>query len=196
MSIKRIHLTLLTQISKENQLKIRDIRNEENVRKWMYTEHLIKESEHLNWIEYLKSSDKQMVFSVLDENNIPLGVVSLNAIDKLHKKADWAYYLSSDARGGLGSVLEYYFIDFIFNSLDIEKLNCEVIEGNDTVVKLHKKFIFKNEGFRESDLIKNNKRIGIHFLGLKKENWQNGKETIYNKYSKIFNKFEVKINYN
>ena len=196
MSIKRIHLTLLTQISKENQLKIRDIRNEENVRKWMYTEHLIKESEHLNWIEYLKSSDKQMVFSVLDENNIPLGVVSLNSIDKLHKKADWAYYLSSDARGGLGSVLEYYFIDFIFNSLDIEKLNCEVIEGNDTVVKLHKKFIFKNEGFRESDLIKNNKRIGIHFLGLKKENWQNGKETIYNKYSKIFNKFEVKINYN
>jgi len=196
MSIKRIHLTLLTQISKENQLKIRDIRNEENVRKWMYTEHLIKKSEHLNWIEYLKSSDKQMVFSVLDENNIPLGVVSLNAIDKLHKKADWAYYLSSDARGGLGSVLEYYFIDFIFNSLDIEKLNCEVIEGNDTVVKLHKKFIFKNEGFRESDLIKNNKRIGIHFLGLKKENWQNGKETIYNKYSKIFNKFEVKINYN
>ena len=196
MSIKRIHLTLLTQISKENQLKIRDIRNEENVRKWMYTEHLIKESEHLNWIEYLKSSDKQMVFSVLDENNIPLGVVSLNAIDKLHKKADWAYYLSSDARGGLGSVLEYYFIDFIFNSLDIEKLNCEVIEGNDTVVKLHKKFIFENEGFRESDLIKNNKRIGIHFLGLKKENWQNGKETIYNKYSKIFDKFEVKINYN
>jgi len=196
MSIKRIYLTLLTQTSKENQLKILDIRNEENVRKWMYTEHPIKESEHLNWIEYLKSSDKQMVFSVLDENNIPLGVVSLNAIDKLHKKADWAYYLSSDARGGLGSVLEYYFIDFIFNSLDIEKLNCEVIEGNDTVVKLHKKFIFENEGFRESDLIKNNKRIGIHFLGLKKENWQNGKETIYNKYSKIFDKFEVKINYN
>jgi len=196
MSIKRIYLTLLTQTSKKNQLKILDIRNEENVRKWMYTEHPIKESEHLNWIEYLKSSDKQMVFSVLDENNIPLGVVSLNAIDKLHKKADWAYYLSSDARGGLGSVLEYYFIDFIFNSLDIEKLNCEVIEGNDTVVKLHKKFIFENEGFRESDLIKNNKRIGIHFLGLKKENWQNGKETIYNKYSKIFDKFEVKINYN
>ncbi len=196
MSIKRIQLTLLTQTSTENQLKIRDIRNEENVRRWMYTEHPIKESEHLNWIEYLKSSNKKMVFSVLDENNIPLGVVSLNAIDKLHKKADWAYYLSSDARGGLGSVLEYYFIDFIFNSLDIEKLNCEVIEGNDTVVKLHKKFIFENEGFRESDLIKDNKRIGIHFLGLKKENWQNEKEAIYNKYSKIFDKFEVKINYN
>jgi RimJ/RimL family protein N-acetyltransferase len=49
------------------------------------------------------------------------------------------------ARGGLGAAIEASFIDFAFDTLGIEKLNCEVIEGNDTVVKLHKRFLFCDE---------------------------------------------------
>ena len=55
--------------------------------------------------------------------------------------------------------------------VDVQKLNCEVIEGNNPVVKLHKKFLFKDEGFRRSNIIKGEKRIGVHFLGLTKEDW-------------------------
>jgi len=103
--------------------------------------------------------------------NDPLDVVSVNKIDQLHKKTDWAYSLTENARGGLGPAIEYAFIDFVFNNLDMQKLNCEVIEGNDSVVKLHKKFLLKDEGFRNSNIIKEGKCIGVHFLGLTKEDW-------------------------
>ncbi len=193
---RNIKLVPLTMISTELQLKVRDIQNEESVRKWMYTDHIIELNEHLGWINRIKTDKKQIVFVILDEDNGLLGVVSVNGIDQLHKKADWAYYLTENARGGLGSAIEYAFIDFVFNKLDIEKLNCEVIEGNVPVVKLHKKFLFKDEGFRSSNIIKEGKRIGVHFLGLTKDDWVMGNSEVFEKYQKVLNKFCISISWN
>jgi len=188
-----IELVLLTSLDTESQLKVREIRNEENVRKWMYTDHVIGANEHLGWINRIKQDDRQIVFVVLNEENSPLGIVSVNAIDRLHKKTDWAYFLTENARGGPGPALEYSFINFIFDTLGMDKLNCEVIEGNDAVVKLHKKFLFQEEGFIRSNILKNGIRIGTHLLGLTKEDWIAGKAGIQEKYKGVFEKFSVSI---
>jgi UDP-4-amino-4,6-dideoxy-N-acetyl-beta-L-altrosamine N-acetyltransferase len=192
-NIRNITLVLLTTLDIESQVKVREIRNEESVRRWMYKDHVIGVNEHLGWIKRLKTDSRQIVFVVMNEVHNPVGIVSVNAIDRLHQKADWAYYLTQNARGGLGSAIEYSFINFVFDSLDIEKLNCEVIEGNDAVVKLHKKFLFQEEGFRRSNIIKNKARIGVHFLGLTREDWYAGKEALHEKYSSILDKFSISI---
>ena len=193
---KNIKLVQLIDINAESQLKVRDIRNEKAVRKWMYTEHAIELNEHLDWINRLKTDKKQIVFVILNEKDEPLGSVSVNAMDQLDKKTDWSYHLTGSARGGLGSAIEYAFIDFVFNNLDMQKLNCEVIEGNDPVVKLHKKFLFKDEGFRRSNIVKGEKRIGVRFLGLTKEDWIAGKNNVFEKYQKVLNRFHISINWN
>lgn len=190
---RAINLVLLTTLDTESQMKVREIRNEESVRKWMYTDHIISVNEHLGWINRLKQDHKQIVFVVLNDQNHPLGIVSVNAFDRLHKRADWAYYLTGTARGGLGSALENAFIDFVFNILGIEKLNCEVIEGNSAVIKLHKKFLFKEEGFRRSNILKNGVRTGVHFLGLTKEDWLAGRSALQEKYSGVFEKFAISV---
>ena len=192
-SQKTVHLSILTSLDTELQMSVREIRNEENVRKWMYTDHLISVNEHLGWITRLKQDDRQIVFVVLDHAGSPLGVVSVNAIDRLHKKADWAFYLTQSARGGLGSCLEYAFLDFVFDALKMEKLNCEVIEGNDAVVKLHKKFLFKEEGFRRSNIEKDGGRKGVHYLGLTKEDWVSGRAVLKDKYGDSLEKFRILI---
>lgn len=189
---KNITLLPLISLETEQQVLIRDIRNEANVRKWMYTDHLIDLNEHLSWINKLKKDDKQKVFVVLDGKN-PLGVVSLSAFDIANRKTDWAFYLTESVRGGIGAAIEYEFINFVFDSLGMEKLNCEVIEGNDTVLKLHKKFLFREEGYRRSNIIKDNARIGIYFLGLTKEDWVLGRKEIKEAYKDIFNKFNISI---
>jgi len=193
--IKKIKLVPLISLDTKSQLIVREIRNEKEVRKWMHTDHLITLNEHLGWVNKLKKDSRQVVFVAIDELNYPLGVVSLNAIDNTHKKADLGCYLSKTSRGGLGTALEYAFIDFVFNSLNIEKLNCEVIEGNDISIKLKKKLLFKYEGFRESNIYKNNIRIGIHFLGLTKKSWNNDSKSVMDKYSKVLNKFNIEIEY-
>lgn len=186
-------LVPLTTLDQGLQMKIRDLRNEDEVRRWMYSDHIITEVEHLRWIENLRHDSRQLVFAVMEDGSTPLRVVSLNAIDRLHGKADWAYYLASSARGGLGSAIEFAFVDFFFNTLGFDKLNCEVIEGNSTVVKLHKKFQFQEEGFRRSNIVKHGVRLGVHFLGLTKSDWQEGRSEIYGKYKAVFKRHRVVI---
>ncbi len=190
---KKITLKTLVSCSLEQQTQVREVRNQVGVRSSMYTEHEIGLNEHLGWISRLKSDRKQIVFAVLNEEQNPIGVVSVNALDALHKKADWAFYLDENERGGLGAALEYNLIEYVFNVLKLDKLNCEVIETNEAVVKLHKKFNFLEEGFRRENIEKNGKRIGVHFLGLTKSDWLLNKTAIFEKYKSVISKFSIHI---
>ena len=189
-TLKKLELVNITQAPEDMQKDVRNIRNEEQVRKWMYTDHVISEDEHKKWLAKLNNDEKNLVY-VVTENNKAIGVVSVNALDRTHKKADWAYYLTDSARSGIGAVLEFFVIDYVFNELELSKLNCEVIEHNDAVVRLHEKFGFKREGFRESNLLKNNERLGVHFLGLTKERWEAVRQDLKDKYFKIFSQYEI-----
>lgn len=189
--------TILREITKctDEQIKaVRDVRNQESVRKSMYTEHEISLNEHLSWVERLRTDTRQIVFVVLVDG-IVRGVVSVNAIDRLHLKSDWAFYLDENVRGGLGAALEFRLINFVFNDLGLDKLNCEVIETNKAVVKMHKKFGFIEEGFRQANIIKNGTRIGVFFLGLNKSDWLKERDVIKFRYEEVLEKFDLEIEY-
>lgn len=190
---RKITLKTLSSCSLEQQTKLREVRNQISVRASMYTDHEIGLNEHLVWISKLKSDSNSIVFVVLDEHKEPIGVVSLTSIDILNKKSDWAFYLDEKERDGLGAAIEYVLIDYVFDKLKLEKLNCEVIETNESVVRLHKKFKFSEEGFRRENIYKKDKRIGVYYLGLTKTDWLNNKKIISEKYKSIFNKFSITI---
>ena len=171
---------------------VRKIRNQETVRRSMYTEHKIPPKEHLIWIDNLSRDNKQAVFVILIEDKA-FGIVSLNAIDKLHSKTDWAFYIDQNMRGGLGSALEFNFLNFIFDDLHFDKLNCEVIETNSAVVALHKNFGFTEEGLRRENIIKNHQRIGVFFLGLTKSEWIDNREKVFDKFKEKIQKFDINI---
>lgn len=190
--MEQVILREITKCNLDQKKEVREVRNLESVRRSMYTDHMIALDEHLAWIDRLESDTKQIVFVVFLNNKVS-GVVSINALDRLHKKSDWAFYLDDKTRGGLGAALEYALLNYAFDTLGIEKLNCEVIETNPTVVKMHLKFGFLEEGFRRSNIIKNGARIGVHFLGLTKEDWVAKREDLSLSYKSIFDKFSVTI---
>ena len=184
-----IILREITKCTEEQKKAVREVRNQESVRKSMYSEDEIPLNEHLGWVERLRTDTRQIVFVVLVEG-IVSGVVSVNAIDRLHLKSDWAFYLDENVRGGLGAALELGLINFVFNDLGLEKLNCEVIETNEAVVKMHKKFGFIEEGFRRENIIKNDARIGVFFLGLTKNDWLRNRDAVNLIYEKVIELFK------
>ena len=190
----KVVLREINQCTSEQKVAVRDIRNQDSVRRSMYTDHEIGLDEHLKWVDRLKDDKNQIVFVVLVEEVVS-GVVSVNAIDRSHKKSDWAFYLSEKVRGGLGAALEFSLLDFVFNVLLLEKLNCEVIETNEAVVKMHKKFCFVEEGFRRENIEKEEGRIGVFFLGITKQNWLEGRSSVREKYQPVLKKFNIKIEY-
>lgn len=190
--MENITLRKIYNCSLEQQKEVLEIRNKDNVKENMYTDHSISMHEHLSWIERLKSDDRQSVFVVFFDEVVS-GVISVNGIDKLHSKADWAFYLDSRVRGGLGAALEFSLLNFVFDDMKLDKLNCEVIETNSTVVKMHKKFGFVEEGFRRENIEKNGVRMGVFFLGITRDEWLLIREDVLNKYKSVIGKFSIKF---
>ncbi|MEX6674699.1 UDP-4-amino-4,6-dideoxy-N-acetyl-beta-L-altrosamine N-acetyltransferase [Pseudomonas sp. W2Oct36] len=162
----------ILELPVEQQARVRQLRNQPDVRKFMYTDHEISEAEHLNWLEALRSSSRQQVFVVVLEA-APVGVVSLSAINRTHGTAEWAFYLDTTLQGkGLGSQVELWLLDYAFGAAGLEKLNCEVLEINPAVIKMHQKFGFVVEGVRREHIVRDGKRIGAVLLGITKREWQ------------------------
>ena len=190
--MEKVILRELNQCTLDQKKQVREVRNLESVRRSMYTDHVIGLGEHLAWIDRIAKDDRQIVFVVLLDGKVS-GLVSINNLDRRHKKSDWAFYLDESARGGLGAALEFSILDYAFYKLGLEKINCEVIETNPTVVKMHLKFGFLEEGFRRSNVIKTGTRIGVHFLGITKEDWNIRRRDLAISYNSVFEKFPISI---
>ncbi len=151
---------------------VRDWRNGDDVRKYMYTDRIIEKEEHQKWLRSLEGNAKNE-FYIVYFDALPIGAVSLNNINQEFKSAEWAFYIFDESakKKGLGSAIEMLLLDYVFIEKEFEKLNCEVIAFNEAVVKMHQKFGFEIEGVRRKNILKNNERMDVVLLGILKEEW-------------------------
>lgn len=155
---------------REMQLEIRNWRNHDDIRKYLFNIDLITENEHSNWLKSLKNDDKNLCF-VAYKDSVAIGVVNATKIDKIDKRCDLGIYLNRDYFfKGLGSCVYYSFIEYMFENFNIEKINCEVLEDNISSLKLHRKIGFI-EDIKRKEIIKNNKKTNAHLFEISKKEW-------------------------
>jgi len=166
-----MHFINILDTDPSMQARVRELRNHADVRRFMYSSHEISEQEHQNWLASLVGNQRQSVFVVCLDDRVA-GIVSLNAINTTHQTADWAFYLDPALQGqGLGSLVEFWLLDHAFETAGLHKLNCEVLESNAAVVKMHRKFGFSIEGVRRRNILKDGERIDVVLLGITREEW-------------------------
>jgi UDP-4-amino-4,6-dideoxy-N-acetyl-beta-L-altrosamine N-acetyltransferase len=147
---EKLRLRPITELNRTEQLRVLELRNQENVRRNMYSDHIIGEDEHLRWIARLKADDRAEFFAGFLGGKI-VGGANLTAISRANKRADCGFCIDENKQGqGLGSAL----LDYAFLENDFEKLNCEVLDFNTVAVSLHKKFGFVEEGFRRDHILR------------------------------------------
>lgn len=190
---RAIRFVPLLDQDREMRMKLLAVRNEETVRQAMFTDHVISEDEHLQWMKGLQADRSRRIWVIQGEAGDVIGQVSLARLDRRQLTSDWAFFLSQSERGGLGFAVEFAFLTFVFDVMGLAKLNCEVIEGNDAVVKLHGKFDFRQEGLRRSQVIKDGRRIGVHLLGLTREDWAVARQRIAENNAAALKRFAVDI---
>lgn len=162
----------ILNVDESLQLEVMDWRNNENVRKNMFSDDLITKEQHVNWLKSLKT-DKKNSFYVIFYENEPVGVFSFNNMSKEHLVSSWGFYLRQDKKmPAISLLIEEKIINYYFNNLGYHKLNCEVLETNPKIIKLHKHFGFQEEGCRRENIIKDKKRINVILLGLRKQDWE------------------------
>ncbi|MCF6331167.1 MAG: UDP-4-amino-4,6-dideoxy-N-acetyl-beta-L-altrosamine N-acetyltransferase [Sulfurimonas sp.] len=125
-------------------------RNDKNIRKWMLTQDIITQENHLNYIESL-SSKKNKIYFLVKRNSNPIGVIDLTNINYDDKNAEIGLY-TNPALKGIGSFLMQEIINYGFNVLNMKTLISKVFSENYRAIKLYKKFDFKEMSI-EKDMI-------------------------------------------
>jgi UDP-4-amino-4,6-dideoxy-N-acetyl-beta-L-altrosamine N-acetyltransferase len=190
-------LVMITTLDTGAQLAIRDIRNQKSVRDAMFSDHFIGVNEHLQWISSLRRNPHVLAFALESTPAHPLGVISLKDWERVHGTASWGYYVSELSRGaGLGTAMTYSFLDFIFDVLHLEKLNAEVIEENQLSIKQHQNLGFEIEGFRRSNVMKHDVRLGVYLFGMSKANWNRKRSAVSTRYRRVLDAIPVTIHWN
>ena len=89
--------------------------------------------------------------------------------------------------------MEWFLINYAFETLGLEKLNCQVLESNTAVIKLHHKYYFQDEGFLREHVCRKDQKLGAVCLGLTKHDWITRKDQFEIDHEALINRFEVKI---
>ena len=148
-------------------------RNAPEVAAYMYTDHAISADEHARWFAGLKG-DPRRAYWIIEMDGRPVGLANLADIDARQGRCAWAYYLAyPDTRGkGVGSYVEYWMLQEVFERRALRKLWCEVLASNEAVWKLHESFGFVQEARFRAHVVKNGEPQDVLGLGMLAEEWR------------------------
>lgn len=152
-------------------------RNSEAVAPYMYSEHVISAAEHAGWLAQalekgaLEGGDRR--FWIIELDGAGVGLANLVKIDASNSKCEWAYYLADPAtRGrGVGSVVEWLVLSFVFERLGLNRLWCEVLVENEAVWGLHERFGFRREALLRAHVRKAGVFRDVVGLGMLAADW-------------------------
>ena len=160
--------------------KIREFRNRDDIRQWMYNDHIIGEEEHSRWLESLRQSSisssdkpKRQVFVICDDD-LPMGVVNLRDIDWIHSTASWGIYIAERTEIKKVGVKAFNFImQYAFYGLGLKKLNSTVFGNNKRGLIFNQTCGMKFQGvFRNEIQFDSLQRVDLYSFGLTKREWE------------------------
>lgn len=160
-------------------------RNKDKIRLNMINSKKITWKEHCQWFEslQLRKDRETMVFHM---DNKPMGLVYFNDITE--ESCNWGFYIGEDkSPKGVGLMLGYHGIEYIFNEYSINKIESQVINFNKISVAFHEKLFFKQVGIQLKAIYRDDIYYDLFSFELLKTTW-------FVKKNEVFLKALAKIN--
>ncbi|RCW77358.1 UDP-4-amino-4,6-dideoxy-N-acetyl-beta-L-altrosamine N-acetyltransferase [Saliterribacillus persicus] len=167
----------LRPVTKDDLEIILTWRNKPEIRNLMFNDREIEWENHLKWFESLTNKETDVI-KLFVESNEPRGVVQLNKIDKLHGTAEWGFYIGDAYRKGLGTLLAYHALNYIFDELKIRKLSAQVLDLNEKSLEFHRKLGFKQEGILQEQIWRNDRYIDVFLFAQFNYHWNQNKSRL------------------
>jgi UDP-4-amino-4,6-dideoxy-N-acetyl-beta-L-altrosamine N-acetyltransferase len=110
----------------------------------------ITENVEKEWYENIinKKDDKTVYFTITLRNDDPIGFITLNRINHINRNCYLGIVIGDPGSQGKGYGFEsmQVVMDYVFNTLNLNKITLEVIETNHNALKLYRKLGFIEEG--------------------------------------------------
>ena len=149
-------------------------RNHPEVRRFMYTSHVITPDEHANWFERTRNQEGVWLL-IYELEGIPRGFVNLSGT-RSPQVADWGFYLAPDSESGTGRALGLAALDYAFHDLGLHKVCGQALGFNKRSIRFHEKLGFVQEGLLREQHFDGEHYHDVLCFGLLASEWQSGKQ--------------------
>ncbi|MCC3159402.1 UDP-4-amino-4,6-dideoxy-N-acetyl-beta-L-altrosamine N-acetyltransferase [Hymenobacter sp. 15J16-1T3B] len=170
---------ILRPLRYEDIEMVRTWRNSEGVAQYMYTAEPITPAQQEAWFQSI-SQDASKEYWIITSGGKDVGVANLYAINRAARTCYWAFYIAEQGvRGsGIGGKVEFTVLDYVFNTLKLNKLLCEVFVDNDKVISMHEKFGFRRESYFREHIMKDGKPKDVVGLAMLQREWAQLREAM------------------
>jgi UDP-4-amino-4,6-dideoxy-N-acetyl-beta-L-altrosamine N-acetyltransferase len=168
---KRIQLRA---IEEEDLKLISKWRNDPGVYDYFYEYEPISFARQLKWYERQLENPTEKNFLVASVNGEAIGTASIVHLDFRNSKAEYGRLLigSEKFRGkGIGTEIDLLIIQYSFDHLNLNRLYCEVLVKNESVIRLHMKTGFREEGILKQYVYKNGMYEDVALLTILRQDY-------------------------
>lgn len=154
-------------------------RNLPEVAQYMYTDHQITAEEHRIWFDSIRDNTTRRYWIITSDGE-DVGLANLYSIDRENQRCFWAFYIARpQQRGkGIGGFVEFQVLQYVFDTLKLNRLCCEVLASNQAVVEMHKGFGFAQEGYFRQHIWKAGAAQDVVSLAILRSDWEAKKPEI------------------
>lgn len=146
-------------------------RNAPEVRKHMYSSNEIREQEHRAWFQQMRTDASVRWYIHENAEGISDGVAYFTQYSQINRSAFWGFYMSPQAKPGMGTSLGIDALDQAFSGLNLHKLNSEVLSSNLRSLRFHEKLGFRNEGVFRDFHFDGNHYVDVVRYGMLASEW-------------------------
>jgi UDP-2,4-diacetamido-2,4,6-trideoxy-beta-L-altropyranose hydrolase len=171
-SFGKVKLENYLNLTEEEHKLILEKRNSDDIRRWMFNDHIISAAEHKHFLQKLKQNGNNFYWLV-KEDSMPIGVVSAQKVDFALRESFLGIY---SIRKGAGDVLMHHFLRFWFSLLGMRSLISEVLADNNNALEFYRKHGFRETGFTRY-VIKNGGERKVVTLSLDAERYSTVKKS-------------------
>ena len=144
-------------------------RNHPDVRRYMYTQHIIDLDEHQRWFE-CKLQDPRNHLLIFEVDQQPFGFVNFTQTGN-GGIADWGFYLAPDAPKGSGLQLGLVSLSQAFTKLNFHKIRGEALAYNNRSILFHQALGFHQEGTLRDEHFDGERYHNVICFGLLSHEW-------------------------
>lgn len=159
-------------------------RTSEHVTQFMYTDIEKNINNQRKWFEKVLN-DHTQYYWIIQYKEQPIGLISLNQIDRLHRKATFGYYIGDLNYSIIAGRIHPYLYNFVFFELGLNKLYAEVMKGNNGMMKMHLHYGFTHIATLKEHVYKYGKFHDVEYFELLSSTWKN-ECTKFHKYKAEF----------
>ena len=156
-----------------------------DVTHYMITDIKYDVTQQREWFRNV-SVDDSCKYWIISYQSTLIGLIYLTDIDYNNKHCKWGYYIGEPNYRGIGSIIPPYLYNYVFSDMKFNKIIAEVMEGNNSVIRLHQLHGYRFVGAYKQHIFKYDKYHDLFVYELLNRSWH----SLQNKYGNYVVSFE------